>query len=224
MKFLVLSYGLYYNLSGRYVAYATWEDIQTLCKEAIEYKTASVCIPPCYIKRVNEKYGDNLNICTVIGFPLGYSTTEAKTAECRQALADGANELDMVINISDVKNGDYDKVEKEIETLKNVVGDKVLKEIADLIMKNTRTSDYIGRYGGEEFIIILPDTGIEMALKIAEDIRRDIQNHSFEIKDLKVTISIGVVNYTGQSPNALINRADILLYQAKSKGRNRVEH
>lgn len=112
-------------------AYATWEDIQTLCKEAIEYKTASVCIPPCYIKRVNEMYGDTINICTVIGFPLGYSTTEAKTAECRQALADGANELDMVINISDVKNGDYDKVEKEIETLKNVVGDKVLKVIIE---------------------------------------------------------------------------------------------
>lgn len=112
-------------------AYATWEDIQTLCKEAIEYKTASVCIPPCYIKRVNEMYGDTINICTVIGFPLGYSTTEAKTAECRQALADGANEIDMVINISDVKNGDYDKVEKEIETLKNVVGDKVLKVIIE---------------------------------------------------------------------------------------------
>lgn len=112
-------------------AFATWEDIQTLCEEAIEYKTASVCIPPCYVKRVNEMYGDKLNICTVIGFPLGYNTTAVKAEECRQAIADGANEIDMVINISDVKNGDFDKVEKEIATLKNVTGDKVLKVIIE---------------------------------------------------------------------------------------------
>ncbi len=112
-------------------AFATWEDIQKLCEEAIEYQTASVCIPPCYIKRVHDTYGEKINICTVVGFPLGYSVTEAKIAETKKALKDGASEIDMVINISDVKNGDYAAVEKEIAALKEVVGDKILKVIIE---------------------------------------------------------------------------------------------
>ncbi len=112
-------------------AFACWEDIETLCEEAIRYQTASVCIPPAYIARVHEKYQDTLNICTVVGFPLGYSVTEAKVAETKKALEDGANEIDMVINISDVKNKDFDKVEKEIAELKKTVGDKILKVIIE---------------------------------------------------------------------------------------------
>ncbi len=111
-------------------AFAVWEDIDELCQEAIRYQTASVCIPPCYIARVHEKYPD-LNICTVVGFPLGYCVTEAKLAETTQALADGANEIDMVVNISDVKNGDYEKVEAEIAALKEAVGDHILKVIVE---------------------------------------------------------------------------------------------
>ena len=88
---------------------ATWEDIQKICNDAIEYKTASVCIPACYISRINEKYPE-LNICTVVGFPLGYSCTEAKVAETKKALEDGAN---------------------EIKALKEVCGDKVLKVIIE---------------------------------------------------------------------------------------------
>lgn len=117
-------------------AYATWENIQKLCEEAIEYQTASVCIPPCYIKRVHETYGDKLNICTVVGFPLGYSVTEAKAAETRQALADGAGEIDMVVNIADVKNGDYEAVKQEIAALKAIVKDKVLKVIVETCYLN----------------------------------------------------------------------------------------
>ena len=112
-------------------AFASWEDIQSLCEEAIRYQTASVCIPSSYITRVHEKYGDAVNICTVVGFPLGYSVTEAKAEETKKALEDGANEIDMVINISDVKNGDYDKVEKEIARLKKITGDKILKVIIE---------------------------------------------------------------------------------------------
>jgi deoxyribose-phosphate aldolase len=112
-------------------AVATWEDIQKLCQEAIEYKTASVCIPPCYVKRIHDVYGEKVNICTVIGFPLGYSSTEAKAEECRQALVEGCNEFDMVINISDVKNGDFNKVENEIATLKKTIGNKILKVIIE---------------------------------------------------------------------------------------------
>lgn len=111
--------------------FATWEDIKKLCDEAVEYRTASVCVPPAYIKRIHDIYGEKLNICTVVGFPLGYSVTEAKIAETKQALADGGNEIDMVVNISDVKNGDYDKVEQEIRELKRVCGKHILKVIIE---------------------------------------------------------------------------------------------
>lgn len=100
--------------------YATWSDIEKLCDEAIKYRTASVCIPPVYVKQVHNAYGDKVNICTVVGFPLGYSTTAAKVTEVEQALADGCNEIDMVVNISDVKNGNYVRVEEEIRAVKRV--------------------------------------------------------------------------------------------------------
>jgi deoxyribose-phosphate aldolase len=112
-------------------AYAAWEDIKKLCDEAIEYNTASVCVPPCYVKRIHERYGDKINICTVIGFPLGYSSAESKAEECRTALADGADEFDMVINISDVKNKEFDKIEREISILKKAIGEKILKVIIE---------------------------------------------------------------------------------------------
>ncbi len=112
-------------------AFATWDDIVTLCEEALEFGTASVCIPPCYVKRVRQKYKSRLNICTVVGFPLGYSVTEAKVAETRKALEDGADEIDMVINISDVKNGDYEKVTQEIIAVKRECLNHVLKVIIE---------------------------------------------------------------------------------------------
>ena len=112
-------------------AFATWEDIKMLCDEAVLYKTASVCIPSCYVKRVKETYGEKINICTVVGFPLGYANTEAKVAETKKAIEDGASEIDMVINISDVKNGMYNAVEEEIKVLKAVCGDKILKVIIE---------------------------------------------------------------------------------------------
>lgn len=112
-------------------AYATWEDIVKLCDEAVKYKTASVCVPPCYIKRIHDKYGKDFNICTVIGFPLGYSVTAAKVVEAKEAIKDGANEVDMVININDAKNGDFDKIEEEIKEIKKACGDKILKVIIE---------------------------------------------------------------------------------------------
>lgn len=112
-------------------AYATWEDIVKLCDEAIANKTASVCVPPTYIRRIHDTYGEQLDICTVVGFPLGYSVTEAKAAETRQAISDGASEIDMVVNISHIKNGMYDEVEQEIRTLKEICGNLVLKVIVE---------------------------------------------------------------------------------------------
>ncbi len=112
-------------------AFATWKDIVTICNEAIMYQTASVCIPPTYVKRVHDTYGDKINICTVIGFPLGYSVTVAKVKEAEEAIKDGANEIDMVVNISDVKNGLYEKVEEEIRAMKATCGTHILKVIIE---------------------------------------------------------------------------------------------
>ena len=109
----------------------TWDDIVKRCDEAIAFQTASVCIPPAYVKRVHDTYGDEINICTVIGFPLGYSVTQAKVAEARQAVYDGADEIDMVINITDVKNGLYDKVKDEISQIREVCGGHILKVIIE---------------------------------------------------------------------------------------------
>lgn len=112
-------------------AFATWEDIITLCDDAIIYQTASVCVPPAYVKRIHDTYDDEVNICTVIGFPLGYSVTQAKVEETVRAIQDGANEIDMVVNISDVKNGLYEKVEEEIREIKKVCGGHILKVIIE---------------------------------------------------------------------------------------------
>lgn len=111
--------------------YATWNEIQVVCDESIEFCTASVCIPPSYVKKAKDKYGEKINICTVIGFPLGYSCTESKVLETKIAIEEGANEIDMVINISDVKNGAFDKVEDEIIKIKEACGSRILKVIIE---------------------------------------------------------------------------------------------
>ena len=111
-------------------AIASWPEIEQLCNEAIMYKTASVCIPPYYIGRIRKAY-PKLNICTVIGFPLGYDVPAAKTAAAQAAIADGADELDMVVNLTDVKNGLFDTVGSEIAILKKAAGTRILKVIVE---------------------------------------------------------------------------------------------
>ena len=111
-------------------ATATSEQIAQLCEEALLYKTASVCIPASYVRFAHEKF-PGLNICTVIGFPLGYSTTAVKCAEAREAIADGANEIDMVVNLGWVKDRSFPEVEREIADVKAACGDKILKVIIE---------------------------------------------------------------------------------------------
>lgn len=111
--------------------FATWEEIKVICDDAIAYETASVCIPPTYVKKIKETYGDKLNICTVIGFPLGYNTTATKVFEAVDAVKNGASEIDMVINISALKNKDYDLVQNEIAEIKQAIGGKILKVIVE---------------------------------------------------------------------------------------------
>ncbi len=110
---------------------ATWEDIKAICDDGIKYQTASVCIPPCFVKQACEYSKGRVAICTVIGFPNGYNTTAVKEFETKDAIANGADEIDMVINIGELKAGNYDYVENEIRTLKKACGDKILKVIIE---------------------------------------------------------------------------------------------
>ncbi|MCC0659492.1 deoxyribose-phosphate aldolase [Clostridioides sp. ZZV14-6154] len=112
-------------------AITTWEDIKVLCDEAINMNVASVCIPPSYVKRAAEYLNSKIKVCTVIGFPLGYQTTATKVFEAEDAIKNGADEVDMVVNISDIKNGDYDKIENEIKEIKAIIGEKILKVIIE---------------------------------------------------------------------------------------------
>lgn len=110
---------------------ATWNEIKQICDDAMIYKTASVCIPASYVKRVKEYVGENMVVCTVIGFPNGYSTTAVKEFETKDALSNGADEIDMVINLGDLKDGNYDLVKEEIRTLKAACGSNILKVIIE---------------------------------------------------------------------------------------------
>ncbi|MGI6634825.1 MAG: deoxyribose-phosphate aldolase [Christensenellales bacterium] len=110
---------------------ATWAQIQALCEEAIAYGMATVCVPACYVKPIADAYGDKLKVCTVVGFPLGYSTAAAKAFEAQEAVQNGAAEVDMVINIGDAKAGLFDKITGEIKQIKAAVGEKVLKVIVE---------------------------------------------------------------------------------------------
>lgn len=110
---------------------ATWEQVKNVCDDGMEYKTASVCIPPSFVKRVKEYVGNRLKICTVIGFPNGYSTTAVKVFETKEAISDGADEIDMVINIGDLKDKCYDSVLNEIKSVKKACKGRILKVIIE---------------------------------------------------------------------------------------------
>ena len=110
---------------------ATWEQIQAICDDGIKYETASVCIPTCYVKQAKEYMGDKCKVCTVIGFPNGNYTTETKVFETKDALANGADEIDMVINVGMLKAGEYDYVLNEIKAIKEACGEHILKVIIE---------------------------------------------------------------------------------------------
>lgn len=110
---------------------ATWAEIKAICDDGMKYHTASVCIPASYVKQARDYVGDKLPICTVIGFPNGYDTTKAKCLEALDAVQNGADEVDMVINIGWVKDKKFAQIEEEIRTLKKACGTKILKVIIE---------------------------------------------------------------------------------------------
>lgn len=110
---------------------STWEEIKAICDDGMKYHTASVCIPPGFVKQAKQYVGERLAICTVIGFPNGYMTTAAKVFETEDAIKNGADEVDMVINIGWVKEGRFDLVEEEIKSLRTASKGKILKVIIE---------------------------------------------------------------------------------------------
>lgn len=151
---------------------ATWDEIRQICDDAIAYQTASVCIPASYVKQVKEYVQDKMAVCTVIGFPNGYSTTASKEFETKDALMNGADEIDMVINIGWVKDGKYDLVQQEISTLKKACGDKILKVIIETCLltdeEKIRMCEIVTAAGAD---YIKTSTGFSTAGATFEDVK-----------------------------------------------------
>lgn len=132
---------------------ATWEQIKELCDDAMRYQTASVCIPASYVKQAKEYVGSAMRVCTVIGFPNGYSTTAVKAFETQDAVQNGADEIDMVINIGWVKDGLYGQVVEEIKQIKQACGGRILKVIVETCLlteeEKIRMCEVVTRSGAD---------------------------------------------------------------------------
>lgn len=150
---------------------ATWEEIRQICDDGIAYDCASVCIPPSYVRRAKDYVGDRIAVCTVIGFPNGYQTTPVKVMETADAVANGADEIDMVINIGDLKDGCDDKVEQEIREIKAACDGRILKVIIETCLltedEKIRMCKIVTRAGAD---FIKTSTGFSTAGATLEDI------------------------------------------------------
>lgn len=162
---------------------ATWDDIKRICDDALKYETASVCIPPSYVKQAAEYLGGRMAVCTVIGFPNGYNTTAVKCAETADAIANGADEIDMVINIGDVKSGRYDRVLEEIKSIKAVCGEKILKVIVETCLLTDDEKVRMCRIVTDADVdFIKTSTGFSTAGATPEDIKLFADNVGPDVK------------------------------------------
>ncbi len=150
---------------------ATWEEIKAICDDGMKYETASVCIPASYVKEAKEYAGDRLKICTVIGFPNGYSTTETKCFETADAVKNGADEIDMVINIGWLKDKRHDDILNEIKLIKNECNGKILKVIIETCLltdeEKIKMCEIVSKSGAD---FIKTSTGFSSGGATREDI------------------------------------------------------
>ncbi len=151
---------------------ATWNDIRELCDDAIRYNTASVCIPPSFVKKAKEYVNEKMKVCTVIGFPNGYNTTDVKVFETSNAIQNGADEIDMVINIGMLKEKEYDAILNEINEIKKACGDKILKVIIETCLlteeEKIKMCDIVSNSNAD---FIKTSTGFSTAGATIEDIK-----------------------------------------------------
>ena len=191
---------------------ATWEEIRALCDDGMKYGTASVCIPPSYIKRAKEYVGDKLAICTVIGFPNGYNTTAVKCFETEDAIREGADEIDMVINIGALRDRDYDFVREEIRAIKKCCGDKILKVIIETCLLTEEEKLVMCRLvteAGADYI--KTSTGFSTAGAIRED-----------VKLMRANVGEGVMVKAAGGIGDLQDAEDFLALGADRRGTSRV--
>ena len=150
---------------------ATWNEIKAICDDGMKYQTASVCIPASYVKQAKEYVGDKLAICTVIGFPNGYSTTATKVFETADAVANGADEIDMVINIGMLKDKRYDELLNEIVDIKKACNGKLLKVIIETCLltddEKIKMCEIVSKSGAD---YIKTSTGFSTAGATKEDV------------------------------------------------------
>ena len=162
---------------------ATWDQIRSLCDDAIRYQTASVCIPPCYVRQAKEYVRDQMRICTVIGFPNGNTTTTVKAFETKEALDNGADEIDMVINIGALKEGNDSYIQNEIRILKEICGSHILKVIIETCLLTEEEKIRMCRIvtqAGADFI--KTSTGFSTAGATFDDVRLFAQHIGGQVR------------------------------------------
>ncbi|MEZ3429345.1 MAG: deoxyribose-phosphate aldolase [Lachnospiraceae bacterium] len=172
---------------------ATWEEIRQILDDAMQFETASACIPASYVKRAAEYVGGKLPICTVIGFPNGYSTTAVKVYETKDAVANGAEEIDMVINIGDLKDKNYQAVEDEIRQVHEACGGKLLKVIIETCLlteeEKIKMCEIVTKAGAE---YIKTSTGFSTAGAVFADVEL-MREHVG--KDVKIKAAGGIASF-----------------------------
>lgn len=170
---------------------ATWNEIKQICDDAIRYQTASVCIPPSFVKQAKDYVGDRMPVCTVIGFPNGYNTTNVKVFETKDAILNGADEIDMVINLGWVKDKEYGKIQEEIKKIKETCKDKVLKVIIETCLlteeEKVKMCDVVSKSGAD---YIKTSTGFSTAGATPQDIELFKKHVDKEVK-IKAAGGIG---------------------------------
>lgn len=171
---------------------STWEQIKEICDDGMKYQVASVCIPPSFVQRAKEYTGTNLGICTVIGFPNGYMTSSVKVFETKDAITKGADEIDMVINISDLKDKRYEIILQEIKDIKAACGDKILKVIIETCLlteeEKIKMCEIVTEAGAD---YIKTSTGFSTAGATREDVALFAK---YVGKDVKIKAAGGISN------------------------------
>lgn len=191
---------------------ATWEEIRAICDDGMKYGTASVCIPPSFVKQAKDYVGDRLKICTVVGFPNGYNTTAVKCFEARDAVAAGADEIDMVINLGDLKMGKDDVVEEEIRQIKAACDGRLLKVIIETCLldedEKLRMCGIVTRAGAD---FIKTSTGFSTGGATREDVAL-----------MRANVGDGVKVKAAGGISSLADAEDFLALGAERLGTSRV--
>lgn len=203
---------------------STWSDIKEICEDAIKYEVASVCIPPSFVKQAKEFVGDKMQVCTVIGFPNGYNSTAVKVFETKDAIENGADEIDMVINLGMVKEGKFDEITNEIRAIKEACNEKILKVIIEtcLLTEEEKVqmckcvtdakADFIKTSTGfstsgatrEDLILFRENIGEDVLIKAAGGIK--------DLDTAKDFIDIGAVRLGTSSIIKIINNEEVVGY------------